>query len=754
MRGVCVVALAVLGPFAAAGDRAAEDFFEAKVRPILVGKCQPCHGEAKQSGGLRLDSREGVIAGGDGGPAAERIVEAVRRTGERKMPPKEPLPEAEAAAIIEWVRGGMTWPAAGKPNPLAPHWAFARLRPLTAPGAESNPIDAFVRARLGALKPNPRADRRTLIRRLTFDLHGLPPTPGEVDAYVNDPSPDADARLVERLLASPRYGERWGRHWLDVARYADTKGYFFEGERRYPYAYTYRDYVVRAFNEDKPYDQFIVEQLAADKLGGDPANLAAMGFLTVGRRFLNNVHDIIDDRLDVTFRGFMGLTVSCARCHDHKYDPIPTADYYSLYGVYASAAEPAEPPLLGPIQRTPGYEAYEKELTKRRGDVEAFLQRKADQATAALRLGYALAADERTAVAAFVPYPPVKREQVRKRFTIADRNELQRLDNAVESHKALSPDAPPRGMVINDLPDPVEPRVLVRGNPGNVGPAVPRQFLAVVAGPKRKPFQHDSGRLELARAIADPNNPLTPRVLVNRVWMHHFGTGLVTTPSDFGRRSDPPSHPELLDWLARRFVDDGWSVKQLHRLIVLSQTYRQSSADRTDALAADPDNRLLWKFTRQRLDFEAIRDAMLAVSGLLDTKLGGPAVDLAREPFVPRRTVYGFIDRQNLPGMFRTFDFASPDTHAPQRYVTTVPQQALYLMNSPFVTHVATALANRPEVAAALTVEERVDVLYRHVLGRGATAREVAAGRRFVADATWDRFSQALLLTNEFAFVE
>ncbi|HEX4591662.1 MAG TPA: DUF1549 and DUF1553 domain-containing protein, partial [Gemmataceae bacterium] len=580
-----------------------------------------------------------------------------------------------------------------------------------------NPIDAFVVAKLRekGLSLSPSADRATFVRRLTFDLHGLPPTPAEIDAYVNDPDPNADAKLVDRLLASPRYGERWGRHWLDVARYADSKGYVFVEERRYPFAFTYRDYVIRSFNEDKPYDRFVLEQLAADKLelGDDKRPLAAMGFLTLGRRFLNNQPDIIDDRIDVTCRGLLGLTVTCARCHDHKFDPIPTKDYYSLYGVFASSVEPKDLPLIETPQRTAALDAFEKELAKRKAEVTAYRKSKQD-AVASLSRAMAitppsLGTASLRAATLLGPNPVEKLppEKFDRLLNRADRDKLRRLIKQVETFQATSPAAPLRAMAMADAPTPVQPHVFLRGNPGNRGPDVPRQFLEVLAGTDRKPFTHGSGRLDLAKAIADPKNPLTARVFVNRVWMLHFGKGLVGTPSDFGMRSDPPTHPELLDYLADRFVQDGWSIKQLHRLILLSDTYRQRSDDRPECVKVDPENRLVWKFNRQRLDLEAMRDGMLAAAGRLDFTIGGPAVDLLAPPFAPRRTVYGFIDRQNLPGLFRTFDFASPDTHAPQRYTTTVPQQALFLMNSPFAVQQAKALAARPDVGGASEPELR-----------------------------------------------
>ncbi len=601
------------------------------------------------------------------------------------------------------------------------------------------PIDAFVRANLEAkrLTPSPAADQRTLIRRVTLDMHGLPPTPEEVVAFETDRSPDAYAHLIDRLLASPRYGERWGRHWLDVARYADSKGYVFTDERRYPFAYTYRDYVIRSFNEDLPYDQFVVQQVAADQLplGEDKRPLAALGYLTLGRRFLNNTHDIIDDRIDVTMRGLQGLTVGCARCHDHKFDPIPQKDYYSLYGVFASSIEPKELPLIGHPDATPELAAFEKELAKRQAEVEKY--RTANKAELA---------------------------KGNRKF----RDGLRALQKKVDQWQVTASSAPPRAMVLQDSPSPMTPYVFLRGNPNNHGPTVPRQFLEVVAGEKRQPFRQGSGRLELARAIADRNNPLTARVMVNRIWLHHFGAGLVRTPSDFGLRGEPPTHPELLDWLAATFMDNGWSIKKLHRLILLSNTYQQTSSDDPQLLQNDPDNRLLARMNRQRLDFEALRDSLLAVAGRLDTTMGGRAVELTTAPFTPRRSVYGFIDRQNLPGLFRTFDFASPDTSTPQRYTTTVPQQALFLMNSPFVIEQARHFVKRADVAAQTKDEAKIERMVRLAYGRTAEADEIELGLRFLAEArksdegkqtglhlsAWEQYAQVLLLGNEFAFVD
>jgi hypothetical protein len=662
VRAICAALVALASamrfgaPIACAQEtQAAIELFEKHVRPLLVNNCLECHA-AKAEGDLRLDSREGMLSGGYSGPAVtpgdadgSLLVKAVRHASdELKMPPEGKLPEESIAPLAEWIKLGAIWPddaaiatSDGAPDAWRSHWAFQPVKRPSLPDVKhrdwaQTPLDVFVLAQLEAkgLTPSAAADRRTLLRRASYDLTGLPPTAAEIEAFENDPDPRAFDRVIERLLASPHYGERWARHWLDVARYADTKGYVFTADRNYPNAYRYRDWVVQAFNRDLPYDQFLVQQIAADRLPGeDKSRLAAMGFLTVGRRFLNNQNDIIDDRIDVLTRGTMGLTVTCARCHDHKFDPIPTEDYYSLYGVMASSVEPNEPAEY---------------------------------------------------------------------------------------------------MTLADAEKPVDAHVFVRGNAGNPGAAVPRQFLKLLAGDNRQPFADGSGRLELARAIVSPDNPLTSRVIVNRVWLQYFDRPLVETPSDFGVRSQPPTHPELLDYLAATLVEDGWSLKNLTRMILRSATYQQASFDRPECRAVDSENKLLWRMNRKRLDFEGMRDALLAVSGQLSPELGGPAASLTAAPWPRRRTLYGSIDRQNLPNLFRTFDFASPDTHSPQRFQTTVPQQALYLMNSPFMGDQVRALAARVDAPAG-DAKGRIESLYRLALGRKPFEPEMALGEAFLA---------------------
>ncbi len=934
MRMVIAWLFVFVSNLAAADDAAT--VFENRVRPILIEHCVGCHGPKKQEAGLRLDSAAGLRKGSENGLVVvpgdveqSKLIEVVRHSGSTKMPPKNKLPDRAIESLTAWVKSGAVWPAGvaedgGSISERSKtHWAFQPVTKPAVPELKSHPlrrtkfqirneVDAFVLARLEAagLRSSPPADRRTLIRRATFDLHGLPPTPEEVTAFEADESSNAFEKVVNRLLTSPRYGERWGRHWLDVARYSDTKGYVrLKDNPNYPSSWTYRDYVIRAFNEDLPFDKFVVQQLAADQLelGDDPRPLAAMGFLTLGQRFLNSQNDIIDDRIDVVTRGLLGLTVSCARCHDHKFDPIPTRDYYSLHGVFASSLEPHVPPLIVPVAERPRHEAYLKELQRRTDQLQQFLrtQQTKLEKSARERAGeYLLAAQKeqlqanflavmflidaskdlnpvmtqrwgqlleqtrkrhhpvlapwhalaklsestpdefaakaRTVIAkwrdapdpkqrlnslvvhALADAPPsnladvatrfgelfrqaearwletIKADPTTKQLADADREELRQLVFGDESPSVIrlteveeflfvdtttqnqlhdqqrqvedwvaSAGAAPHAHVLIDAAVPVTPRVFVRGNASNPGAVVPRQFLEALTRGERQPFQNGSGRLELARAIADRNNPLSARVLVNRVWLHHFGAGIVRTPGDFGLRGDPPTHPELLDHLTWHFMADGWSIKTLHRRIMLSSAYQQSSRDEPSReRELDPENKLLWKMNRQRLDWESLRDSLLADSGKLDLTMGGPAMNQTTPPFSTRRAVYGFIDRQNLPSVLRAFDFAPPDASSPQRHLTMVPQQALFLMNSPFMQEQARNLAARPDLARIESLEKRIDAVHRILFGRAAEPEEIALGEKFVgmkddavAESTphltrWQEYLQALLLSNEFLFVD
>lgn len=896
--------LSCLTSFSSATLMADDDvqFFETNVRPVLVEHCQRCHGPKKQEAGLRLDSRQAVLTGGDNGPALapgkpdeSLLIGAVRHTGDLQMPPDGKLDPKTIAVLVDWVRRGAPWPASSDAtdDQLADvqrrHWAFQPIRNPTPPvvhdaALEQTPIDRFVLAKLetAGLAPSPPADRQTLIRRVTFDLTGLPPTPQQVATFVNDSAPDAYAKLIDRLLQSPQYGEQWARHWPDVARYADTKGYVYGREERFwVHAPTYRDWVVQAFNRDLPYDQFLLLQIAADQVAPeDRGAAAAMGFLTLGRRFLGVTRDIIDDRIDVVTRGTMGLTVACARCHDHKYDPIPTADYYSLYGVFLNSTEKLSP-IAEPAVRDEAYAAFESELqrrqqklretmlTKRSEAAERVRQRVTEYLVAQTELskypeeGFDqilaatdliptlvrrweawLALDARSDDPVFLPWqqfatfkadefseksaeyvqrltaagrvnprvlsaltpPPASMRDVALRygellletdrqwkaacdaarvagtaeptqlnapeseelrqclygvgspclvpdeaivstefyFDTATVTELWKLQGEVDRWLIESPLAPAHAVSLVDRELIRPARIFRRGNPANRGPEVTRHFVSVVAGPNPTPFTQGSGRLELARAIVDPTNPLTARVWVNRVWQHHFGAGLVRTASDFGVRADAPSHPELLDWLAARFVADGQSTKSLHRLILLSNTYQQRSdgpldiAARERANQADPENRLLSRMNVRRLTFEEFRDSLLAVAGRLDLEMGGRGSDLFADngTLHRRRTLYGLVDRQFLPATFRVFDFANPDLHIPQRSETTVPQQALFALNHPFVAQQAQALVVEIGRDGVSDPAEKIRRLYRAAYQRDPTPGQLDAALAFLrADA-------------------
>lgn len=906
--GLCVLvfhSVAMLSVGAELEDPAKRSaaLFDSTVLPLFEANCFECHSHSEEiRAGLALDAVSGLREGGHTGravvpgkPEESPLIWALR--GERKLErmPKgsDALEPAMIRAVEEWIRLGAvdTRPEVAAPDtPDAEdgHWAFQPLEKPAIPEVVDdswprNAIDYFVLSKLEeqGMRPAKEADSRTLIRRLSFDLLGLPPEFATVERLEKRAVSDWYPGFVDETLASPFFGERWGRHWLDIARYADTKGYVFTSERRFPFSYTYRDYVISAFNDDKPYGQFILEQLAADQLdlGADKRALAGMGFLTLGRRFLNNQHDIIDDRIDVVTRGLMGLTVACARCHDHKYDPIPTEDYYSLYGVFASSREPDEAPILQGVDINPrDREAFEEELKKREGEYHAARVEKFDRAREKARqqTGAYLKAiydardlddserdslarerklspeilnrwkrrldDERdhedslmtpflalvdsdgapvsvagfelpdllatrlsagdgsivvdNALEAYSAYfeelfakgpesgsdervgrglsflygenapASVSDREAMRLLDVQDQQEIRRLKRELDALPATHPGAPPRAMALVDRENPVEPVVFVRGQASRPGKAVPRRFLGFISDGEREPFENGSGRLEMAEAIADPENPLTARVWVNRVWGRYFGAPLVQTPSDFGLRAPEPEHSELLDYLAVYLQENDGSLKRLSRLIVTSAAYRQSSV-REDGgyLEADPENRYLWKMSRKRLEFEPMRDQMLAISGELDLRQGGRPVEITEPPFSNRRSVYGFIERQNLPALFRTFDFASPDTTSPKRFVTTVPQQALYMMNSPWAINRAKGLAQRVPAGSERVAIER---LYQLVLSREPSAEEIRRSEAFLdgfdalsepADgeaslSAIETLAQALLISNEALFVD
>ncbi|MDR3689530.1 MAG: PSD1 and planctomycete cytochrome C domain-containing protein [Fimbriimonas sp.] len=738
-----------------------EDFFEARIRPVLASNCYACHGGGAHSSGLRLDSKAGLLKGGDRGPAIvlgspdkSLLMHVVRQNTNLKMPPSGPKLSADQIADLSaWIQDGAPWPTSVTPAPRTKEvwWSFQPVRQPVVPhmGDASwvaNPIDAYVLDRLRAahMKPAPPADRRTLLRRVTYDLTGLPPNESDMESFLTDRSPNAYGKVVDRLLASPRYGERWARHWMDVARYADTKGYVFQEDRNYPNAYTYRDWLIQAFNEDLPYDKFVVAQIAADRLAKvrsseELKSLAALGYLTLGRRFIGNVADIIDDRIDVTMRGFQGLTVGCARCHDHKFDPIPTQDYYSLYAVFNSSEESQEP-ISDRVVTQPWLD-YQRKLR----DVKTSRDNLLSSQMAGLRRKLKIPVDaQKLSVSVLQALQALREDQLpdaaalknlEPAFDRSARESVDELGRQIVDLQSHAPPSPEFAMAMKDNVKCEDGVVFKRGNPNNRGDAAPRRFLLALSKPdvERPHWTSGSGRLELAEAIASKANPLTARVFVNRVWQDHFGAGIVRTPSDFGHQGERPTDQALLDYLAWSFMSNNWSIKRLQKLIVTSSTYCQSSDASPQTLERDPDNRLWSRMNRHRLDLEEMRDTFEAAAGLLDvSRAGGRSVDLWAAPFTPRRAVYGFIERQNLPGIFRTFDFASPDSTNAKRFATTVPQQALFFMNSSFSVTASQALGALPEIRSASSDAQCVRKLYLRLFQRLPDRVETAAALAYL----------------------
>ena len=888
-------------------------FFENKIRPVFAENCYGCHSlaEGKSKGGLTPDTRAGWEKGGETGPALvpgkpedSLLIKAIHQQDpDTAMPPKDgKLASAVIADLETWVKMGAPDPrvapveAAKAGGPMteamqakaAKHWAWQPIKEPVLPAIKdaawpANDVDHFVLAQLEekGLTPSPAAGKRTLIRRVFLDLIGLPPTPEEVIAFVDDESPGAFGKVIDALLARPQYGERQGRHWLDVARYADTRGNTKQRQTPLnPNAWTYRDYVINAFNQDKPFDQFIREQIAADLIPGrkDATSLAALGFLTEGDQFMGNRQDILNDQIDVVTKGFLGLTVTCARCHDHKFDPIPQADYYSLHGIFNSSSEPDEKPLVAAAatgSRTSEYEAQRNRIQEAgRQRLVAEMNRTASvfnsHARAFMRLGDlgknspemdAFIKEQKLDGRLFqelsrmvqvsmnqkknvTPHPvlfplrrlimikpdafarefPVWRQKliedtagihsnaaVREAFrnaTPASRDEALDLyatvfakadevwksesaawrkaggegffpglkDPALEEVRTavVDPDrflrgpldenlrtlprdiqylalkiqgdlakldvshagAPGFANVLKDDPKPRNSPVFLRGQVQSPGPVVPRQFLEVLSGPDRKPFTSGSGRLELAEAIASPANPLTARVLVNRIWQQHFGEGFISTPDDLGVMSGSPSHPGLIDYLASRFVREGWSIKALHRTILLSKTWQQSSEPDPAKAAIDPFNRLLWRQNLLRLDFESLRDSILFMGGQLDLTMGGHPVNIESEPYSQRRSVYGFIDRTAMAEFMRNFDVANAMLPTGRRFRTIVPQQALFRMNSLLVVEQARNIMNRADVQACETDRDRLQKLYEIIYQRWPKPKEVELATAYLSSQT------------------
>ena len=864
-----ILALLAVGIFTASArgaaptDRAGVDFFEKKIRPVLSANCYQCHASTseKVKGGLMVDRRAALLKGGESGPAVvpgkpddSPLIRAVRYDhDDLKMPPKQRLNETVVADLERWVAMGAPWPVekpstavkSADPNSdyqrlLREHWAWQPVKPVKPPAVKDtnwplDDVDRFVLAKLEwqNLKPVGPAERHTLLRRVTFDLTGLPPTPQEVEAFVSDKSADAYEKVVDRLLASPAFGERWGRHWLDVARYAESTG--LTRNFPYPYAWRYRDYVIDSFNKDKPFDRFVMEQVAGDLLPHkSPAQrneqLVATGFLALGVKDLNERNalqfqmDNVDEQIDTVTRGVMGLTVSCARCHDHKFDPIPTEDYYAIAGIFRSTdvlagyqsrrggnnyqvdrrllarLEPTQAQRqLADAKPTPQEERrireMETRLDRQRGELRELTGRMQKMAGEQMRRNR----QDRRASQGNGDVKPVGQEkrppgppggppvgqnfaQIRRlrRLVQEKRNQVEQLELELEDLKK-GPAAGAMAIGVRDSASHDNCRVFARGDVDKPGDEVERGVLRLMKlGSAPKVAPNRSGRLELAQWLTNPRNPLTTRVMVNRVWHHLFGQGLVRTVDNFGVSGEAPTHPELLDYLATRFVAQGWSVKKLVRSLVLTRTYQLAGMYDAANAGVDPSNRTLWRMAPRRLEAEAIRDAILATAGTLNPerpegsvveKLASQEVRPAQlldprragaEGFADRRSVFLPILRNAVPPVLDVFDFAEPSMVTGNRDVTTVAPQALFLMNNPFVIEQSRRFARRVAQEGGSDDAAKVDYAYRLALARLATDAERERAMKYLKEYAaaagpnadpWASFCQALLASAEFRYV-
>ena len=889
---ICVL-LSLAAHTFAAGRSDARELFEMRIRPLLAKHCNACHLSSRM-GGLEMTGREALLKGGGRGPAIslERpeeslLIQAVSyKLDSLKMPPAGKLSDDDIQSLKAWVRSGALWPEAG--TPAAPKgkpytitasqrafWSFQPVRkpapPTVKNGAWSkSPIDRFLQAKREAagVEPVKRADKLTLIRRAYYDLIGLPPAPEEVDAFLQDSSPDAFAKVVDRLLASSHYGERWGRYWLDVARYSDDR-LDSEVEDPYPNAFRYRDWVIQAFNDDMLYDQFVKAQIAGDLMDHKEKYIMGLGFYALRPKSEGQ-----EDRVDATTRGFLAVTAACAQCHNHKFDPIPTTDYYALLGVFSSSEESEYP--LAPDAAVNEHKARQKIVQEQEARIRDFLYAQASQLAEILAdesPRYLLAARkvlgpekmtthqaaemgrlDRETLDRWVRYLQAGRKDHRyldnwqddafdlekfRQTVLAVLKERKSVDETNAAIKAAAKNAGPKAKaevvslktesyylwrdlffndfygnqfkqeddgvlyygpnrgyltsdgtierflqgtwkehldsmraelavlkralpppypfahIIRDSAQPKIERVHIGGAAENLGEAVPHRFLSILCEGEPQPFEKGSGRLELAEAIANPQNPLTARVMVNRIWQYHFGAGIVRTPSDFGRMGDQPSDPELLDYLASRFVESGWSMKSLHREIMLSSSYALSADQSEKNMSGDPENRLLWRAHIRRLDAEALRDSLLFVTGELDPKAGGPPGKLNDERN-HRRTVYGFVSRNKLDGMLSLFDFPNPNITSEKRNATESPAQELFFLNSQFIAQRAEAFARRVSNGPKRVEASRIASAYRILFGRAPSREELRLGLEFLQSGqtdVWPRYAQALLNSNEFLFV-
>ena len=791
---VVIAALVAAKPLFAAAPVDGLELFEKEIRPALVANCYECHSAkaGKAKGGLLLDSKDGWAKGGDSGPAivpgkpdSSLLIKAVRYHDEAtQMPPKKgPLPDATIKAFEQWVKLGAPDPRAAGANAVQvgpfnyaeekKFWSYQPIKNPAPPKVKNtrwvqSPVDQFILAKLEekGLTPAKAADKRALIRRATYDLTGLPPTPEEIDAFLADKSAKAYERLIDRLLASPAYGERWGRHWLDVVRYADTAG--CNSDFPVPPAYKYRNWVIDAFNADKPYNQFLREQIAGDLLPAknleeQNKNIIATGYLGMSRRFASQTNEFyltLDDTIDNLGKGLMGLTLSCARCHDHKYDAVPNEDYYALYGILKSSTytfpgvevvpNPRDYIPLGTPEQKTEWKSYEVKLNA--------LDAEYNKLQAQIR-GTRAQTNDVVAIKA-------RMSEVRKERDALKENP-PKVELAYGVQEGFAADA----------------KLMIKGEPGNLGAVVPRGFLQILGGKTLPKQEKGSGRLELADWITDPENPLTARVMVNRIWLGHFGKGIVQTPNDFGKRGKLPTHPELLDYLATQFRQSGWSIKAMHRLIMLSSAYQMSSEENVANAAKDVANDYLWRFDRRRLSAEEIRDTLLTVADTLDRAKGG------EHPFPPRtkwsytqhtpfvdtyptmkRSVYMMQQRIRKHPFFETWDGADPNASTGVRALSVTPIQALFQMNDPLVHAQAEKFAQRVWNSRKKD-SERIQHAYQWLYGRPASKEEVRAGEDYlgavslalresgtpiekVLDAAWASYSRVLLCSNEFIFVD
>lgn len=900
------------------------EYFEKNVRPVLAGKCQMCHNAKAKTSGLDMSTGAAFFAGGASGslvnvesPEKSLLLMALSYEGTLKMPPTGKLKDDEIEKLREWVKMGAPWPGVDKKEAVAAatggtrkhgtaisdedwkFWAFQPVKKAKAPAVKDaawvrSPIDAFILQKLEekGLRPAAKADKYALLRRVTYDLHGLPPTEQEIRDFVADQSPDAFRRVVDRLLASPRYGEKWGRHWLDVARFADSTGN--DEDHRYPYAYKYRDYVVDAFNNDLPYNQFVKEQIAGDLLpapNGEPLNrrgVIATGFLALGAKAIAQqdkkkmLYDVWDEQLDVMSKAFLGVTLSCARCHDHKFDPLTQKDYYGLIGMFAStksfrdAETHVSKLLFTPLVSKAEFEVYEKAQSvvankgvdidivtdrerhlyqaklieklpaymmaarKKLESVEGLEPRiikrwikhfgesevprpwlepfhKADEA-AALAIAAELQASAKANLENWskrmARYRVVQRRQIEEKnmlsempklinekdgffrdvfadagpfgvnarmvdtvATVEGKAELKALRAEQQKLKNALPPEPEMACAVED-DKPVVQKVLMRGDYNTLGEEAPKTFPLVIAGKDRPVVREGSGRRELAEWLASERNPLTARVMVNRIWQGHFSEGIVRTPDNFGKMGERPTHPELLDFLAAAFMEKGWSMKEMHRMLLHSSTYQMASTPSAEQVKADGDNKLLSRFPRRRLLVEEMRDGMLAISGKLDLKMGGSLqsgfgtdgensngrLSISPEEQV-RRTVYMPLRRANLPALFNLFDFGDATTPAGKRNVTNVAPQALFLMNSKFVADQADTVAKAVLADNALDSKRKVERIYLRVLNRTPTAAETDNAISYTASFrqrfpktidsdAWQSMTRILFASNEFIYVD